>query len=142
MSQSKQPLLDSDEGGKTAITPDPAIYRVYVAYGLSCLTAFSSILSTLAFFINEMPDRNPGFFVGFGFNILQIVFLVVYLLYGRRLPFLLMHNAMIVVTIPLMIGLPVLVRFAESEEAKLRIFLVILAALGMVNAFQQGAVCG
>ena len=39
------------------------IYYIYLLYGFSTLATYNSVLSTLEYFIEEMPTRNPGFFV-------------------------------------------------------------------------------
>ena len=71
------------------------IYYIYLLYGFSLLVVFNSILSTLTYFINQMPGYSPSFVVSFGFNLLVMLMLVFIMVRGHLIAFKVKNNLML-----------------------------------------------
>lgn len=72
------------------------VYWIYVLYGFSVLAIFNSILSTLDYFINSMPDYSPEFVVDLGLNIFVTISAVFVIVYGHLLSFEVKNNLCII----------------------------------------------
>ena len=82
-----------------------------------------------------MPNSDPGFVVGFGFNLFQVMVLILILLKGGGIPFWVKNNLMMVVSIPFAMLLPFACDYFQTEQDKYRAFVVMLLILGALNAF-------
>lgn len=111
------------------------IYYVYIVYGFSCLILFNSVLSTLQFFIDAMPDYNPSFVVSFGFNLFVLLMLVVVMFKGRNISFRVKNNLMSFISVPLAIALPLLAELIKEQSTRYVLFLVLLMLIGIFNSF-------
>lgn len=116
-----------------------AMYYVYTLYGFSALAIFNSVLSTLDFFIERMPNNDPNFVVSFSVTIFQIITLIFIMVYGHKVSYFCMNHGACLVQIPLTLGLPILTQTLAEERMRFIAFNVLLMAIGGVNAFQQAS---
>jgi len=110
------------------------MYWVYVAYGFSSLAMYNTLLSTIDFFIKQMPDHNPSFFLGLGFNLLVGFTAVFVMVYGHYLAFTFKNNISILIQIPFSIALPLSSNFLKNANSRFIAFIFIMMALGAVNS--------
>lgn len=108
------------------------MYWVYVAYGFSSLAMYNTLLSTIDFFIKQMPDHNPSFFLGIGFNLLVVFIAVFVMVYGHHLSFTFKNNISILIQIPFSIALPFTCTYFQNTDSRFIAFIFIMMALGAV----------
>jgi hypothetical protein len=90
------------------------VYWIYVLYGFSVLSIFNSILSTLDFFIESMPDYNPQFILDLGLNLFVTISALFVIVYGYLLRFEIKNNLIILLQIPFTLGLPLICNYVED----------------------------
>lgn len=100
MSSTKEYYDPADEDKSPSILApvdlNNTVYWIYVLYGFSVLAIFNSILSTLDYFINSMPDYSPEFVVDLGLNIFVTISAVFVIVYGHLLSFEVKNNLCII----------------------------------------------
>ena len=111
------------------------MYWVFTVYGFSVLAIFNSILSTLDYFIERMPDYNPNFFISFGLNIFVCFLTMFIIVYGHKLQYFCKNHFACLLQIPLTLGLPILPHVISDEKTRFIAFVLDLMTLGCVNAF-------
>lgn len=90
---------------------DKAMYWVYVMYGFSVLSIFNAFLSCLDYFIAQMGDYNPTFYLTLGLNTFVIIMMYFGILYGKYFSFTFRNNVMILIQIPITIGVIFLCKY-------------------------------
>ena len=86
-----------------------------------------------------MPDPNPSFFLGLGFNLLVGFIAVFVMVYGHHLSFSFKNNISILIQIPFSIGLPLTSNYFQNANLRFIAFILIMMAIGAVNSLQLGS---
>ena len=73
------------------------MYMIYILYGISYFAIYNAILSSLSFYIKEMPDKDPDFVLGFFSNILAFISSFIVILFSHKLNYYLKNNLLIVI---------------------------------------------
>ena len=118
------------------------MYLVFVAYGFSALAIFNTILSTLDFFIAQMPGYNPSFWVGLGLNLFVSITMIFVLVYGHLLSYGFKNHVAILLQIPLTLSLPLGAYYIEVGEGRFLAYVFNMMILGAVNSLQLTGIYG
>ena len=86
-----------------------------------------------------MPDHNPSFFLGLGFNLLVGFIAVFVMVYGHHLSFSFKNNISILIQIPFSIALPLTSNYFQNANSRFIAFILIMMAIGAVNSLQLGS---
>lgn len=124
------------------VVEDKTMKWVFVVYGFSALAIFNCILSSLDFFIEQMPDYNPSFWVGLGLNLFVCVAMVFVLIYGHKLNYSFKNHGAILIQIPLTLSLPLSAQYFEDVKTRFLLYVFNMMILGAVNSLQLAAIYG
>ena len=80
--------------------------------------------------------------VGFGFNLLVMVMLVVIMVKGHLISFRVKNNLTMFLQIIFALALPIICENAESASLKFYVYIGCLFIVGFLNSFQQGSLYG
>ena len=117
-----------------SIVEDKTMKRVFVVYGFSVLAIFNCILSTLDYFIEQMPGYNPSFWVGLGLNLFVCVAMIFVLVYGHHLYYSFKNHISILLQIPLTLSLPLTAYYLEDVHTRFVVYVLKMMILGGVNS--------
>jgi heme/copper-type cytochrome/quinol oxidase subunit 4 len=91
-------------------------------------------MSTLGFFIAEMPGYNPSFFVGFLWSILLIFCVVLIIIYGHKLTWGFKNNLIIFILVPITLSLPIFIYYLDTPGARFAAYAIILLLISVLNS--------
>ena len=70
---------------------------IYTVYGFSALCTFNTILCSLEYFMQEMPEYKIGIYVSFCFNALECFCLLLYFIWGSSYQYAVKNNMSILI---------------------------------------------
>ena len=113
------------------------VFWVSFFYGLAVMTPFNSILSTLDFYENAMPDYPISFVVSFAINGIMVIVVLACIAYPEVGSHQVKVNLMFLVTSGIMLSLPFLTDFTVDKFGQKTCFWItvtLLCILGAITA--------
>jgi hypothetical protein len=118
------------------------MYWTYVVYGIAVLGAYNCILSSLDYFIEQMPGYNPSFWVGLGLNFMVCFAMSFVMVYGGLCSFSCRNHVMQLLQVPLTLSLPIFANFLKTPKHRFIAYVINMNVIGGVNSVQNASLYG
>ena len=130
------PLLEESSTPKD----DGTVYKVYIIYGINFLLMFNTVLSSLQYFIDTLPDYRPNFILGWFINISIMATMIIISKYGHKISFIIKVNFMSLMSIVVLMALVQSQHVIQNEAIRFWTYVFFLMLIGVILAIMQSAV--